>query len=44
MINENYPQIDLSQWQQVMEAYFKGPMGLTEDDIRILRERYLNNE
>ena len=27
-----------------MEAYFKGPMGLTEDDIRILRERYLNNE
>ena len=27
-----------------MEAYLKGPMGLTEDDIRILRERYLNNE
>ncbi|MBR4788666.1 MAG: tyrosine-protein phosphatase [Bacteroidales bacterium] len=27
-----------------IEAYLKGPMGLTDDDIRILRERYLNNE
>ena len=24
-------------------AYLKGPMSLTDDDIRILRERYLNN-
>jgi protein-tyrosine phosphatase len=24
-----------------MEAYLKGPMGLTDEDIRILRERYL---
>jgi len=24
-----------------MEAYLKGPMGLTDDDIRTLRERYL---
>ncbi len=24
-----------------MEAYLKGPMGLTEEDIRVLRERYL---
>ena len=27
-----------------MEAYLKGPMGLSDDDIRILRERYLKNE
>ena len=25
-----------------MEAYLKGPMGLTDEDIRILRERYLD--
>lgn len=25
-------------------AYLKGPMGLTDDDIRILRERYLDHE
>ena len=26
-----------------LEAYLKGPMGLTDDDIRILRERYLED-
>ena len=26
-----------------MEAYLKGPMGLTDDDIRILRECYLED-
>ena len=25
-----------------IEAYLKGPMGLTDDDIRILRKRYLS--
>lgn len=27
-----------------LEAYLKGPMGLTDEDIQTLRERYLNNE
>ena len=27
-----------------LEAYLKGPMGLTDDDILILRERYLEDK
>lgn len=27
-----------------LEAYLKGPMGLTDEDIQTLRERYLDNE
>ena len=27
-----------------LEAYLKGPMGLTDDDIRVLRERYLEDK